>query len=363
MQISAEPAIPKPRFSKVAAPLTVLAPAASTLALTADDTKRLSDLFDRGTSPNTRRAITADLAFIETWYRLRHGEPMPLPVPVPAVVRLALDLIEGPPVELDAALVAAGLKRKVGPYALGSARRKLFSLATVHRVQGLEPPTRSLPVREVLRKASVAAAREGRTVRRADALTLDKLERLLAATEPHSAKGCRDRALLLTGWAAGGRRRSELAELRLGDLAAESDGYLWRLSRSKTDQDGTGGLTVPVLGRAGAALSKWLATVGLLFGQGDRRAFVFRRVQGPRIGHSLTPNGIGSIVKALASKARMGGAISAHSIRAGFITESGRAGVPLAEAMALSGHRTASVALAYYRPGDAVSNRAARLAG
>ncbi len=48
-----------------------------------------------------------------------------------------------------------------------------------------------------------------------------------------------DRALLLVGF-AGGFRRSELANLNVGDIEFTEDGLVVRLRRSKTDQEATG---------------------------------------------------------------------------------------------------------------------------
>jgi site-specific recombinase XerC len=51
--------------------------------------------------------------------------------------------------------------------------------------------------------------------------------------------GCRDRALLLLGF-AGALRRSELVGLDLADVTEGTDGLTVHLRRSKTDQEGTG---------------------------------------------------------------------------------------------------------------------------
>jgi integrase len=55
------------------------------------------------------------------------------------------------------------------------------------------------------------------------------------------------------------------------------------------------------------------------------------------------------------------GDFSAHSLRSGFMTEAGRQNVPLAEAMALTGHRSVQTALHYYQPGAVQHSRAANL--
>jgi site-specific recombinase XerD len=70
------------------------------------------------------------------------------------------------------------------------------------------------------------------------ALEIDPLREVLARI-PGDARGLRDRALLLIGWAAA-LRRSELAGLVATDLRFEPDGLIIALRRSKTDQEATG---------------------------------------------------------------------------------------------------------------------------
>ena len=52
--------------------------------------------------------------------------------------------------------------------------------------------------------------------------------------------------------------------------------------------------------------------------------------------------------------------VSTHSLRSGFVTEAGRAAVPLGEAMAMTGHRSTASLVGYFRQ-DGVATRAARL--
>ena len=64
-------------------------------------------------------------------------------------------------------------------------------------------------------------------------------------------QGCRDRALLLAGF-AGGFRRSELAALDVGDVSKTEDGFVIRVRRSKTDPEGKGTSVALPYGSAGA---------------------------------------------------------------------------------------------------------------
>jgi hypothetical protein len=65
-------------------------------------------------------------------------------------------------------------------------------------------------------------------------LTKEPLQAVLAPAN-ESPRGKRDRALLLFGWASGGRRRSEIAGATLEDLRkVGSRGYVYTLTYSKT---------------------------------------------------------------------------------------------------------------------------------
>jgi hypothetical protein len=55
------------------------------------------------------------------------------------------------------------------------------------------------------------------------------------------------------------------------------------------------------------------------------------------------------------------GKLSAHSLRPGFVTESGRQDIPIGEAMALTGHRSVQTFIGYYRTGEVGDSAAARL--
>lgn len=126
--------------------------------------------------------------------------------------------------------------------------------------------------------------------------------------------------------------------------------FLIRLGGLKTDQEGRG-LHVPVLGRAAAALRVWLDAAAITHGP------IFRGVaKGGRLAGRLSDRAVAPIVQ---RRAHMAGfdatAFGAHSLRAGFITESGRQHIPLGDAKALSGHRSDAVAMGYYRSGSATA--------
>lgn len=168
--------------------------------------------------------------------------------------------------------------------------------------------------------------------------------------------GVRDKALLLVGFAGGGRRRSELSRLRHEDITRSQGGYTLYINRSKTDQEGQG-LSIPLYGEAAHALRAWLVKSGLRTGP------VFRGIYpNQSFTHQLTGQAILDVVRRRAKQAGYEPSdFGAHSLRSGFVTEAGRQGIHLREVMALTGHRSVAVALNYYRNGDRDHNPATQL--
>lgn len=241
------------------------------------------------------------------------------------------------PAALDAALVAAGVKAVAGPWKRPTVEHRLSVLAGIHRGREQPNPCEAPAVRQVLKSARRAGAQRGETPTKKAALTREPLEAMLATCDD-SLEGLRDRALLLFGFASGGRRRSEIAAAQLHQLQrVDATTYVFQMGASKTDQAGTRSSHAgakPVVGRAAAALTAWLTAANLSEGA------VFRRLWGTRVGGGLSPAAVGALIQRRARRAGLEAHITGHSLRAGFITEAGRRQVPLAEVMALSGHRT-----------------------
>jgi integrase len=202
---------------------------------------------------------------------------------------------------------------------------------------------------------------------RAKALTKEQLLKLIAACEVDiqskdraiQLKGIRDRAILLFSFAAGGRRRSEVAAAMMEYLEIREGGYLYTVQKSKTDQQGEG-LTVPVQGIAAAALTRWMIMASITEGP------LFRRfIKGGKVSaYALSDHSINTMVKERVIQAGLNPSYySAHSLRAGFMTEGALQGLHVRELMQLSGHSDINTALTYVRPGEASNSRAARLLG
>jgi integrase len=179
-------------------------------------------------------------------------------------------------------------------------------------------------------------------VQKAAALTLAMLRQILATCD-QSARGRRDRALLLFGF-AGALRRSELVALQVEDVAIVAGGLRLRIMRGKTDQAGQGAEIGLPRGRYAEtcpvrAFAAWQA--------------VARRKAGPLFRKISTGGGIGdtalhpdAVRRILAHRVRMAGLpvegfdrLSAHALRVGFITAAYEKGVRDEDIMRHTRHR------------------------
>ncbi len=81
-----------------------------------------------------------------------------------------------------------------------------------------------------------------------------------------------------------------------------------------------------------------------------------------KLGLKLSDRAVDMIVKKRLSQAGYDQKqFSAHSIRSGFLTQAGREGIALGDAMQVSCHTTPAVAQAYFRAGELLNNPAAHL--
>lgn len=314
---------------------------------------RIDALIQSGTAKSTRRAYVRDVRYFTHWYRLTFQKKLTYPVTIEAIMQFVLDHTDKMPTATEDALINKKLKAKRGPIAVRTIRRYLSSLSVAHLEHGVKSPVRDDRVRLLLRRAQ--RARKHETPHQKAAITADILQAMLATCDD-SLWGIRDQALLLVGFASGGRRRSELANMKVEDLVKIDEGYILRIGASKTDQAGVGQET-PVLGEAAITLNKWLLASGLRSGK------LFRAIKANnKLTDAITGYRIGVMIKKRIAKIGLNPKeFGAHSLRAGFITEAGRRGAALGDAMALSGHRDRGTAHTYYRQDNIVSNPASRL--
>ncbi|MDQ3058570.1 MAG: tyrosine-type recombinase/integrase [Pseudomonadota bacterium] len=326
----------------------------------------IDELLREGQSRNTLASYRSALRYWAAWYALRYGCQIELPVPTACVLQFIVDhaerttakgLMSELPADIDQALVQSGCKGKPGALAHNTLVHRIAVLSKAHQLRALKNPCHDAQVRELLSRTRKAYARRGVLPDKKDALTKDPLQAILATCDD-TLRGKRDRALLLFAWASGGRRRSEVTGADMKFLKRVSEGFTYTLAYSKTNQAGTQRPEneKPLLGAAAVALSEWLQASQITHGR------IFRQLRkGGQIGEALGDASVRDIVKKRCEQAGLAGNFSAHSLRAGFVTEAGRQNMPLAETMAMTGHHSVATVLGYSRAGAALSSGLARL--
>lgn len=203
------------------------------------------------------------------------------------------------------------------------------------------------------------------------AVNRDVLDRLLATCSSDQLADTRDLAILLLTFASGGRRRSEVARLRVEQLKDEPSVPLdprdpkspalpclaIQLGRTKTDDADDEG-RVLLVGPPVEALREWLERADIKKGPVFRAIDRWEAIED----RALTPQSINLIVKRRCVLAGLEPReFSAHGLRSGYLTEAARQGVALPEAMRQSRHRSVQQAAAYYNEAEHAMGRAVRL--
>lgn len=345
--------------------------------LTDQDIETLRHLVNQGMGDNTLRALTSDLAYLEAWAMAATENPLPWPAPEALLLKFVAhhlwdpgrrenDPEHGMPAAVDQVLRDGGFLRVVGPHAPDTVRRRLANWSTLTKWRGLDGAFASPAIKTAIRLAVRAVPRPRRR-KSAKAVTGDVLAKLLATCGGDSLRDVRDRAILMVAFASGGRRRSEIADLRKEQLTIEApvagEGgaplpslsiHLGRTKNSGAGQDEVVYLT----GRPVDALNAWLVAAkidsGSVFRAIDRWGNVSRR--------ALDPKAVNDIVKQRVKMAGLEvGEFSAHGLRSGYLTEAANRGIPLPEAMEQSRHRSVQQASTYYNNATRRSGRAARM--
>lgn len=347
--------------------LLVQPPIASPERLAAEAAAAVREILAEAASANTVRSYASALRYCAAWYQGRYSQPFALPLPEAVVIQFIVDHLARRgeaamawelPAPLDATLVEAGLKQRLGPLKLSTVSHRLAVLSKAHQAQRVTNPCEQPAVRHLLARARRAAVKRGERPAKKTAITQAELAALLATCDD-TLTGLRDRALLLFAFASGGRRRSEVASADLCDLRQVGErAFVYHLGHSKTQQAGPSAASTadkPILGPAADALATWLAATQLTEGP------IFRRLWRHRVGEGLSPASVAAIVQRRAAMAGLKGDFGGHSLRSGFVTEGGRQSIALPALMAMTEHRAVGSVIGYFQAGGVTENPAARL--
>jgi hypothetical protein len=108
----------------------------------------LKHLASEGMGDNTMRALASDLAYLEAWFLVATGSPLPSPVPESLLLKFVGHHLwdpaaretnpdHGMPEHLATMLRVKGLLRSTGPHAPAAVRRRLTSWSILTRWRGL----------------------------------------------------------------------------------------------------------------------------------------------------------------------------------------------------------------------------------
>ncbi|WP_254436039.1 tyrosine-type recombinase/integrase [Ruegeria arenilitoris] len=352
-------------------PMTAPAPylPAASPTLSQADQEALTDLYVRGTPANTLRAYERDLHYVTAWKATRFGKALRWPeteaTALAFILDHARDLNDAAPEDIARqvaeGLIAQGLRKSLACPAPSTLDRRIASWLAFHRMKNLPSPFDAPQVKQARAKARRAAARPP-APKSQHPITRDVLEQLLATCRG-TRRDCRDRALLMLGWASGGRRRSEITGLMREDVSLkefDKSGMVWMsLLETKTTIKGDTPRLV-LKGRAAQALVHWIEVGGIEDGHLFRPVSKADRVLKRR----LSPDAIAQIVK---RRLKLAGLpenfASPHGLRSGFLTQAALDGAPIQAAMRLSLHRSMAQAQRYYEDVDIAENPASDLLG
>jgi len=272
---------------------------------------------ERGLSANTVAAYRRDLTPFVEGLRLR-GATEPEQLTTEVVVAYARTLRE--PADPS-----------VPPLAPASVARKLSSIRGFTRFLVEEGELAVDPAAEV--------APPKLTQRLPKALTIDQVEKLLAATDGDEPARLRDKALLELLYATGARV-SEAVALNVDDLVGlDGPNEVIRLLGKGNKQR-----IVPVGSYARAAIEAYLVRARpLLSAKGHATPALFLGVRGSR----LSRQNAWLIIRAAAERAQLGVELSPHSLRHSFATHLLAGGADVRVVQELLGHASVATTQLY----------------
>lgn len=316
----------------------------------------IQTLRDQSFATNTIKSRDKALIYWDEWSKATYGSSLSYPVPPSVVIRFISDHMHQMPPDIDRKLVESGIKSKPGLHSWNTVKRRFYALSVYHDQNGYKNPCREKEVSSLLVMAQKAQMNKGKRVQKKEAATAEIINKLIASCDSDKLIDIRDKAILLVGFSSGGRRRSELAGMKLKDLKKVPNGYVIKIHHTKGDYDGYD-KEYPILSHAAIALTKWLEASGIEDGYLFRKISKYNTING-----KLSPIGINFIIK---KRVEMAGLdrenLSAHSLRSGFITEAASKSIPVWEIMQLTNHKSSRSVDDYYRSGSILNNPAADL--
>lgn len=278
-------------------------------------------------APNTRIGYENDWKLFTAFCRQRKMKPLP------ASPELARDYL---------------VQLIVGGRSVRTARRHAATLNHVHQAADFPPP-----VGPDTRRLLAACKRAlGAAETQKNAVTLEQLHAIVALCPTHTARGVRDRALLLFGFASA-LRRGNLVALDLADIWIGEPGISVSIRAEKQDRQGDGRLVAVARGKTPAtcpvaAVERWLEL------RGGEPGPLFTKISGSGRGRPSLKRLRSSVVAYIVQRGAGGigldpTAYGGHSLRAGMITHCINAGMSDLLIAQHTGHRELESLKIYHR--------------
>lgn len=251
------------------------------------------------------------------------------------------------------------------PLKTSTLARRLSAISQAHQIAGVEFNRRHQTIQETWKgiRNTHGIAQKGK-----EPILIEDLRRMVESIQTSKGDGdrligFRDKALLLLGF-AGAFRRSELVSIQIEDLKLVRDGYIVKLRRSKTDQQGEGReVAIPYGSNPSTcpvrALQDWIKIANLQNGH----LFIPINRHGQKSPNAMTSHAVAVIIKKHAPNKEMAIELSGHSLRAGFATTAAMAGVQEYAIMKQTGHKRSDTLKKYIRSRDLWKDNAASRVG
>ena len=242
---------------------------------------------------------------------------------------------------------------------ISTLRRRLVSIAVVHRIKGHYLDTKHPVIVENLmgikrKKGSIQKGKKPILINH-----LKQIINVIDEQKIEKIKKLRNKTLILIGF-SGGFRRKELISIDHEDIDFVQEGVKITVRRSKTDQFGEGMIKgLPYFSNEKYCpvtnLKNWLILSKIKTGP------IFRRFAKGSIltSHRLTDQSVVLIIKECLKLAGIENQnFSGHSLRSGFATVAAESGADERSIMAMTGHKTTQMVRRYIREANIFNNNA-----
>lgn len=296
-----------------------------------------------------------DIRYFWAWARIELGvKKQRYPIPLPWLLKFVDGHLKGRSATLLKQLKRLGFESLVPDPQVRTILGWVSRISVEHTLREVTNTCLHPTLRLLLHRLRKQVATQKRTQL---PITREILFKLLAAC-PKDLRGTRDRAILLVGFAGGGRRCQELVTLSVEHLEPVKNGYIATLPSHKTRAVTHEPLVFPIFDEAARAMDEWLHAAKIQ----DGRVFRGIGLDGSIRDH-LNPHLLWNMMRRLTRRAGLDPTrYGTRSIRSGFVTQAAMDGFPPLSVMSVSGHRSINSFLLYYRDGQIFSNPASHLA-